>query len=314
MQPFRKHIALAVDGGGIKGAIVTRALSILEKHLGMACHDIFRLSAGTSTGSIISAGIARGLNAREMDQLYSELGETIFKRTLRSTFFPLSRFRYSSAPLESLLKLYLGDGCLGDFWSADPATDVVITTFDLLSNHTRFLKPWKEEYRSWPLVKAVLASSTVPTYFPVVEGRYVDGGVGAYANPAYLAAYEIMYCLNWDPSETTLISIGTGRDPHNFDPTRTGKFFAWDWIGPVLGAFLSSADDQQVHLVKTFFTQPDFRRFQIDTAEPIGMDEPSKIAELQAYGEKMGQMILNDEVDQTADVVAKKVPVVGHFW
>ena len=53
MKPFREHVAIAIDGGGIKGAMVTRALSILEDHLGKPSHDIFRLAAGTSTGSII---------------------------------------------------------------------------------------------------------------------------------------------------------------------------------------------------------------------------------------------------------------------
>ena len=132
---------------------------------------------------------------------------------------------------------------------------MVITSFDLVENRTRFLKPWKAEYKNWPVVKAVLASSTVPTYFPVVEGRYIDGGVGAYCNPAYLAAYELLFCLNWDPAETTLISLGTGRDPHRYRPRQANQMWAWDWIDPVLGAFLSSADDQQVNLVETFFSR-----------------------------------------------------------
>jgi len=49
MKPSRKHVAIAVDGGGIKGVIVTRALAILEDHLGQSSHEIFRLAAGTST-------------------------------------------------------------------------------------------------------------------------------------------------------------------------------------------------------------------------------------------------------------------------
>jgi len=57
MKPFRQHVAIAVDGGGIKGVIVTRALAILEEHLGQSLHEVFRLAAGTSTGSIISAGV-----------------------------------------------------------------------------------------------------------------------------------------------------------------------------------------------------------------------------------------------------------------
>ena len=61
MKPFRKHVAIAVDGGGIKAVIVTRALAILEEHLGQLSHQIFRLAAGTSTGSIIWAGNGRCL-------------------------------------------------------------------------------------------------------------------------------------------------------------------------------------------------------------------------------------------------------------
>ena len=49
MKPFHKHVAIAVDGGGIKGVIVTRALAILEEHLGQSSYEIFRLAAGTST-------------------------------------------------------------------------------------------------------------------------------------------------------------------------------------------------------------------------------------------------------------------------
>jgi len=49
MKPFRKHVAIAVDGGGIKGVIVTRALAILADYLGQSSHEILRLAAGTST-------------------------------------------------------------------------------------------------------------------------------------------------------------------------------------------------------------------------------------------------------------------------
>jgi hypothetical protein len=148
----------------------------------------------------------------------------------------------------------------------------------------------------------VLASSSVPTYFPVVEGRYVDGGVGAYANPCYLAAYELLFCLKWKPEETTLISLGTGRDPESIQAGQPERFFAWDWLSPVLGAFLASADDQQVRLVDTFFDKLDFRRFQVDLTSAIAMDDPTKIPELVAYGEQMGQMILGDQYDRAQSV------------
>jgi predicted acylesterase/phospholipase RssA len=308
MQPFRKHVAIAVDGGGIRGVIVARALAVLEEHLGQPSHEIFRLAAGTSTGSVISAGIAAGLTGAQMHQLYGELGGAVFRRTYRSWLWPLTRYRYANEPLEAALRQHIGEMKMGDFWTADPPTDVVITAFDVVENRSRFIKPWKPEYAGWPVVKAVMASSAVPTYFPVVEGRYVDGGLGAYVNPCYLAAYEARFVLSWYPGDTTLISLGTGRAPHTIKSGDADKFWAWDWIGPTLSGFLQSTDDQQVHLVRTFFRHLDFRRFQVELREPIALDDPGKIPELTAYGDELGRKIINDETDRALEITAQRAP------
>lgn len=308
MEPFRKHVAVAIDGGGIKGVMVTKALAMLEERLGRGSPQIFELAAGTSTGSIISAGIAVGLTGSDMHRLYAELGDTVFRKTLRSRLWLLARYRYPHEPLVQALRTHLGALTMGDLWTASPRIDTVITVFDLLENRTRFIKPWKPEYATWPVVKAVLASSSVPTYLPVVEGRYVDGGVGSYANPCYVAAYEIKFCLGWDPAETTLISLGTGRDPHAHDVERASRWRAWQWLSPLLDAFLESANDQQVHLVDTFFADLDFRRFQVDLRRPIAMDDPSAISELTAYGEELGHKLLNDDVDWAMNIQATSAP------
>jgi hypothetical protein len=304
MKPFRRHRAIAIDGGGIKGVVAARALSILESYLDVPSREIFSLAAGTSTGAILAAGIGVGLTGAAMHRLYACLGSEIFKRTWRAWLWPLSRYRYPHEPLERGLRVYLGDREMGDFWDTQAPIDVVMTAFDLVENRTRFIKPWKEAYASWPVVKAVLASSSVPTTFPPVEGRYVDGGVGAYANPCYVAAYEARFVLGWDPRDTTLISLGTGRGPHTLEPGEVRSMWPWQWLQPVLGAFMQSADDQQVHLVDTFFEGLDFRRFQVDLQEPIGMDDVSKIPELTAYGDELGRKILEDEVDEAMSIRA----------
>ena len=303
MKPFRKNVALAIDGGGIRGLIVAKALEVLEAETGQSAHQTFRLVAGTSTGSILSAGVAAGMSAGQMGALYQELGGTIFRKSWRSAIWPLSRYRYPIEPLESALRAYLGERLMGDFWQTEPRTDVVITTFDLQANRTRFIKPWKAEYKDWPVVKAVLASSSVPTYFPVIEGRYIDGGVGSYGNPCYLAAYELLFCLGWDPDETTLISLGTGRQPYSFSPEQAASLWPWGWIEPILGAFMQSADDQQVHLVENFFQQLDFRRYQVDLRENIAMDDPKSIAALLDYGDELGHMLIYDMIDRAQEVM-----------
>ena len=306
MKPLRKNVAIAIDGGGIRGLIVTQALSALEAALGKPAHDIFHLAAGTSTGSIISAGIAAGLSASRMSELYKEMGASIFPSTWRKWLFPLTRYRYPARPFEVALAAHFGNLKMGDIWASEGRVDLVITTYDLQENRTRFIKPWKEEYAEWPVMKAVLASCTVPTYFPVAENRFIDGGVGSYSNPCYVAAYEARECMDWEPSETTLISIGTGRAPYSFDAQTASKLFAWDWIGLATNVFSQSAYDQQVHLVETWFEALDFRRFQINLREPIEMDSTGQMDQLSAYGARLGRMILTDQFDPAQGIQIKR--------
>jgi patatin-like phospholipase/acyl hydrolase len=299
MKPFRKNVAIAIDGGGIRGVMITQALIGLEKEMSRPVSEIFSLSAGTSTGSIISAGLGAGLSAQRMYELYMQLGTTVFPRTLRSMLWPIFPYRYSGQPLVDALKSALGEKVMGDFWKAMPRKDIVIVMRDLAENRTRFVKPWKDEYRDWPVWKAVYASSSVPTYFPVVEGRYVDGGVGSFSNPCYAAAFEAIYCQNWNPTETTLISVGSGRTPDALKPHEADQFISIQWLTPLVDSFLNAANDQQVNVVKQFFPDMDFRRFQIDIPL-IEMDDVSKMNELTEYGKKLGQMIVNDQVDTDA--------------
>ena len=102
--------------------------------------------------------------------------------------------------------------------------------------------------------------------------------------------------------------LGLIGDPHHVQVGQINRYFPWNWIDPVLGAFLQSADEQQVNLVKTFFELLDFRRFQVDLRQPILMDDPSKISQLSGYGDDLGRMILNDLVDSSMQVIAAKAP------
>jgi hypothetical protein len=314
MKPFRKNLAIAIDGGGIRGIIPARALSMLEQEMGKSAHEMFRLTAGTSTGSIIAAGIAAGMSAEKINELYLKLGREIFRPSFRTKLWPLFNHRYQREPLENALNEVLKDLKLGDLWTAKPYTDLVVTSFDVIENRTRFFKSWKPEYSDLPLVKAVLASSAAPTYFPSVDGRYIDGGVGSFNNPCYLAAFEIAFFLGnkkrgnemWKPEETTLISLGTGRTQGDTKVGQIDHYLSIQYIGPILDAFSHSADDQQVFLTKTFFPKLDFRRYQVDMDESIGLDDASQIDKLLAYGDKLGRMLLGNDMDR-----AMTPPVAG---
>jgi hypothetical protein len=308
MKPLRKNVAIAFDGGGLRGIITARALSMLESALARPMHEVIGLTAGTSTGSIIAAAVAAELTAKQVLDLYVDMGQSIFKKSLRTIFWPLTTFRYPRPPLAQALEKHIGDLKMGDVWNKKPPIDLVITTFDLVENRSLFIKSWKDDYKDWRVIDAVQASAAAPTYFPVLNGRYTDGGVGSYNNPCYLAAYEIQLCLGWKFEETTLISLGTGRSIKHMQVGEATKFRPLQWLSPLLDAFGRSADDQQVHLVDTFFKGLDFRRFQVDMPEEIPLDDSSQIDVLLDYGVKMGSMILADQYDGSMGVVAEIAP------
>jgi hypothetical protein len=312
MRPFRKNLAICFDGGGLRGLVPICALEVLEKELGQPVHKLARLLSGSSTGSIIASSIAAGLTATEIKGLYTKLGNEIFSSSWRTApvIGMLARYKYPQEPLAKALRDKFGDRKVGDFWE-ESQTDLLITTFDLVLNKTRYIKSWKSQYREWSLVNATLASSAAPSYFPVVDGRYTDGGLGTFNNPCFLAAYEAMFCLNWKAKETTIISLGTGRMPGTILPGQAAKWYLWHWLHPMLSAFMDSANDQQVHIVDKFFGDIDFRRFQVDFHELRDIANPKEMLAFEEYGREMGKMILHDRVDRAQEIKVQRAPKPG---
>jgi len=69
----------AVDGGGLRGIFPLRVLEQLERYYRRPAFEIFDMFAGTSTGSMISAALARGLS---VDQVISAYADASIRRVL----------------------------------------------------------------------------------------------------------------------------------------------------------------------------------------------------------------------------------------
>jgi patatin-like phospholipase/acyl hydrolase len=75
---------LCCDGGGLKGLITAIILERLEAKIARdfpdrpLIKDHFNLFAGTSTGSIIACGLAKGITATEIRKFYVEHSQVIF--------------------------------------------------------------------------------------------------------------------------------------------------------------------------------------------------------------------------------------------
>ena len=68
----RPRRMLALDGGGIRGlltlGILEKVESLVAREPGGRLCDYFDYIAGTSTGAIIAAGLARGMTVAELVQ------------------------------------------------------------------------------------------------------------------------------------------------------------------------------------------------------------------------------------------------------
>lgn len=241
-ETTRPRKLLALDGGGIRGALTLEMLLALETQLRDAtgAGSSFRLAdwfdyiAGTSTGAIIAAGLARGMSVQELIDFYVNVGPEMFDKR-----FLIARLRslYESGPLENKLKDVFGADttlhpehlrCLLLVVTRNVTTDSPwpissnpLAKYNQLSHRECNLR--------LPLWKIVRASTAAPIFFPPevialdpdATDRafvFVDGGITPYNNPSFLLFRNATlppYNLHWETGESRLllVSLGTGSAP-----------------------------------------------------------------------------------------------------
>lgn len=283
-MPYRDRISspgpkklLALDGGGIRGVVTLEVLRRLEtmlaEQLGVGddfvLADYFDYIAGTSTGAVIAAGLAKGLRVQEILDLYLRHCEEMFDHvSLRRRY----HYRYGSLRLRELLQGILGkDTTLG---SEDLKTLLLVVVRNAttdspwpLSNnpYAIFNDPSRADNNlNIPLWQLVRASTAAPTYFPPEEVRlgendfvFVDGAVTMYNNPAFqlfLMATLDAYRLCWPATESDLllVSVGTGTSPKADDHLRPGAMNLIFNANSVPAALMYAALNEQDLLCRVF--------------------------------------------------------------
>lgn len=330
MIPPRANIGLAIDGGGIRGLMVARGLAALEQELGggsLIEQAQLKVLAGTSTGTLIAAGLAMGLTSAEIVDLYLKFAQRIFPPLLPA-WVPeglqgwiknlIQLFRpslYSNDALKTILRDLIAQKMgspdftlrqLGQRLRPDQA--LLITVVDITERRTHFLKSYDDHDGDWPLWQAVLASSPAPTYLPVVirNGRYyTDGGVGSYGNPAYIVAHEAVEWMAHDPQDVTIFSFGTGwLNDVNFERAYgapdTWKILGWARNAPFIitaDAMRAESVDILQQLAPVSGQGIDLRRFQIEFTADIALDDTrdATLTRLKNLGDELAQRIHNDQ-------------------
>lgn len=252
---------LALDGGGIRGAITIGYLekiqTLLRQRYGnpnLMLSDYFDLIGGTSTGSIIAGGLAIGMDVSDIKALYLKLGDKIFGAK-RGLFQRLSaKFKIKS--LEKELEKIFEDMTLG---SAQVKTGICIVTkrADTGSTWPLINHPggkYFEYNKDILLRKAIRASTAAPTYFQPEAfdvgggqiGAFVDGGVSMHNNPAlqlFLLATLKGFPYHWKTGDDQILltSIGTGfwNNRKTVEEVTDNKL--WDWASDVISMLMDDS-------------------------------------------------------------------------
>ena len=246
----RPRKLLALDGGGIRGVLTLEILAEIERQIatatGIAClGDYFDYIGGTSTGSIIAAGLAIGMSTTELLKFYQDFGAQMFEKTaLLERLTTLLSSLYQDEPLAAKLKEVFHADEQDAVKPADLSTRRLRCLLLVVTRNMTTDSPWPISTNPFgkyndlarddcnlriPLWQLVRASTAAPVFFPPEIVRlnpknpddirvFVDGGITPYNNPAFLLyrmATQPAYRLNWKTGEENLllVSIGTGAAP-----------------------------------------------------------------------------------------------------
>lgn len=186
----KPYLIISVDGGGLRGAGAAALIARMEQQMpGLIQRaDAF---AGTSTGALIAAGLASGMTADAVAQLYATEGKNILKINAKTKLAWLFRSRFTNAHLISVLDKAFGEKELGDL-----DKPVLIPTFLLDSGPNSKKRSWQPRIFSTldqgstqdnhRRVSEVLAASAAAPGFLDPVANHADGGLTA-NNPTVMA-------------------------------------------------------------------------------------------------------------------------------
>lgn len=263
---------LSLDGGGVRGIVSLAFLERLEALMAAAegrpdfrLRERFDLIGGTSTGSLIAAGLAIGLSVAEVMEHYFRLAPRVFRRR----WYRLAGLQslFDARHLKQEIERIAGGATLDD-----PAigTGLAILTKRMDSGAVWVVtncpgaKYWNDPpdghyigNRHYRLADIVRASTAAPYYFEPERirlfkseppGLFIDGSVTPHNNPTLallMAATIPAFGWGWPTGEDRLqiVSVGTGSFRVRMDRTARRK----SAVGLAIQALQGVIADAQGH-------------------------------------------------------------------
>ena len=97
-------LGISITGGGALGIGPLQFMRRLEADLGKKLASVGDAFAGTSTGSIVATGLANGMTAETLYNLYKDNLPKIFKKVSSTRILSKSYYRYDNSYLKKMLQ------------------------------------------------------------------------------------------------------------------------------------------------------------------------------------------------------------------
>jgi len=321
----KKYRILALDGGGIRGLITAVWLDRLEQKLGTPLNNHFDLFAGTSTGSILACGVAMGLSASSIIDLYLDNAKTIFpgrasrlwSRTQRLLSQGPSAPKYDGKGLQQVLQKVFRKKNRNILFGELSKKPVLVFSYDTLNRQSIVFKNTKQEHTRIPVFQICKASSSAPTYFPAHVMRMgkanvplIDGGVVA-NNPTACAIAEAIRINNrrriinqCEVTDFVVASFGTGEATRSISISEAQEWGALEWAIPIIDVLFDGPTDAVDYIAGQIIEEGKYYRLQcklekafndMDNSERTNLNALIAVAQnyltTQGGEQKLGQLV-----------------------
>ncbi|MEX2345571.1 MAG: CBASS cGAMP-activated phospholipase [Balneolaceae bacterium] len=331
---------LSIDGGGVRGIYPAKILAELESELVNQnkrvtnLNNYFDLICGTSTGGIIALGLALGMKADQIFNLYKNHSADIFGSP-RNLIERLFRPKYSQKELRRLInREFTKSAGINDPKIGHCKTRICIPVYNAGEGQVNIIKTshHPELYRdlNYPAVDVAQSTAAAPTFFKPhsfsykvnkndkVERRINNIDAGVFANnPTFIGLIEATRTLDVPLEKVKILSLGTGST--KFIEKETDKNFGmYYWMKPkklrMVNLFFSSQANDVENVIKFFHQgvgskdQEEFyyRRLQYEfkSGQAIDLDEsnPLKLSKMIAQAisdfKESGQELVKEFCEQ----------------
>lgn len=228
-------LAISISGGGALGIGPLHFMRRLEDELGFTLADAGVAFAGTSTGSIVAAGLCSGMTAAQLYDLYRNNLPSIFTKVWLPkifSFFSSDYHLYDNSNFKKLLQQ--------NFSQTMDQFKKLIYIPSTFMNGKHVEKVWDRGDKTTDQWFAILSSCSAPTYFDPVsrdkDGQtetYCDGGL--WANDPIMVLESGLNNVQEYKGNYKILSFNTGMRHPNIGIKHKsiigwGKYIMNEWV------------------------------------------------------------------------------------